>query len=151
MCCFLLRVHCVQLVAVLVQEAPVGRWVPIIPTRIMQDLLVVLHSMYNTESNWNRVFLIILHTRMPYTNKYLNVLSLFTVELRLLVPNTVLRVGEATTSSGKPQDNKTPVSTFISACTFIHLSFVFLYLTVYFYRVKLFVVGAFVRYRWVTK
>lgn len=43
------RLHCVHwaVVLVLVKEAQVGQWVPIIPTLIIQGLLVVLPSKYN--------------------------------------------------------------------------------------------------------
>lgn len=48
---FLSRLRCVQWVVVLVQEAQVVQWVPIIPTLIMQVLLVVLLSKYNSQTN----------------------------------------------------------------------------------------------------
>lgn len=48
--CFSSRLRCVQWEVVLVQEAQVVQWVPIIPTLIIQVLLVVLHP--SVSSNW---------------------------------------------------------------------------------------------------
>ncbi|TMS23654.1 Far upstream element-binding protein 2 [Larimichthys crocea] len=64
----------IEWVVVLVQEAQVVQWVPIIPTLIMQVLLVVL-----------------------------------LMELHLVAPSSVLRVGEILTNNGKPQVLMTPV------------------------------------------
>lgn len=45
------RVRCALWVVVLVQGAPVVQWVLIIPTLIMQGLLVVLRSKYSPQTS----------------------------------------------------------------------------------------------------